>query len=56
MTRQLEIWEEVGYQVWEDEDKTVPKAPYKAKMDDRVSRSLMKAWMSALFFDVNILA
>ncbi|KAJ5120381.1 dual specificity phosphatase Yvh1 [Penicillium bovifimosum] len=34
-TRQLQIWEEVGYQVWEDEDKTVPTAPYKAYLKDR---------------------
>ncbi|KAJ5736204.1 dual specificity phosphatase Yvh1 [Penicillium malachiteum] len=36
-TRQLQVWEEVGYQVWEDEDKTVPKAPYKAYMEDRAA-------------------
>ncbi|KAJ5609244.1 dual specificity phosphatase Yvh1 [Penicillium herquei] len=36
-TRQLQVWEEVRYQVWEDEDKTVPKAPYKAYMEDRAA-------------------
>ncbi|KAJ5189661.1 dual specificity phosphatase Yvh1 [Penicillium cf. griseofulvum] len=35
LTRQLQVWEEVGYQVWENEDKTVPKAPYKAFLEDR---------------------
>lgn len=33
--RQLEVWEQVGYQVWEDEEKTVPKASYQAFLDDR---------------------
>ncbi|KAJ6003900.1 dual specificity phosphatase Yvh1 [Penicillium herquei] len=37
LTRQLQVWEEVGYEVWEDEDKTVPKAPYKAYMEDRAT-------------------
>lgn len=37
LTRQLEVWEEVGYQVWEDEDRTVPKAPYKAFLEDRAA-------------------
>lgn len=36
-TRQLQVWDEVGYQVWEDEDKTVPKAPYKAYLADRAA-------------------
>ncbi|KNG82701.1 putative dual specificity phosphatase Yvh1 [Aspergillus nomiae NRRL 13137] len=36
-TRQLEIWEEVGYQVWEDEERTIPKAPYQAFLDDRAA-------------------
>ncbi|KAJ5933415.1 dual specificity phosphatase Yvh1 [Penicillium verhagenii] len=30
LTRQLQVWKEVGYELWEDEDKTVPKAPYKS--------------------------
>ena len=33
--RQLEIWEEVGYKLWEDKEKTIPKAPYQAFLDDR---------------------
>lgn len=37
LTRQLHVWEEVGYQVWKDRDKTVPKAPYKAYLDDRAA-------------------
>ncbi|KAB8259792.1 hypothetical protein BDV32DRAFT_123783 [Aspergillus pseudonomiae] len=36
-TRQLEIWEEVGYQVWEDEERTIPKAPYQAFLDGRAA-------------------
>lgn len=36
-TRQLQVWGEVRYQVWEDEDKTVPKAPYKAYLEDRAA-------------------
>lgn len=35
--RQLRVWEEVGYQVWEDAERIVPKAPYKAFLDDRVA-------------------
>ena len=33
--RQLEVWEQVGYQVWEDEEKTIPKASYQAFLNDR---------------------
>lgn len=36
LTRQLQVWEQVRYQVWEDEERTVPKAPYQAFLDDRV--------------------
>jgi dual specificity phosphatase 12 len=36
-TRQLQVWEEVGYQIWEDEDRAIPKAPYKAFMEDRAA-------------------
>ena len=36
-TRQLQVWEEVGYQVWEDEERTFPKAPYRAFLDDRAA-------------------
>lgn len=36
-TRQLQVWEEVGYQVWEDEEKTVPKLAYKAFLEDRAA-------------------
>lgn len=36
-TRQLQVWEEVGYQVWENEDRTIPKAPYKAFLEDRAA-------------------
>jgi dual specificity phosphatase 12 len=36
-TRQLQIWEQVGYQVWENKERTVPKAPYQAFLDDRAA-------------------
>lgn len=37
LTRQLQVWEEVGYRVWENEDRTVPKVPYKAFLEDRTA-------------------
>ncbi|CAG8025840.1 unnamed protein product [Penicillium nalgiovense] len=36
-TRQLQVWEKVGYQVWENKDQTVPKPAYKAFLDDRAA-------------------
>ncbi|EAW17785.1 uncharacterized protein NFIA_077180 [Aspergillus fischeri NRRL 181] len=36
-TRQLEIWEQTGYEVWEDEERTVPKAPYRAFLEGRAA-------------------
>ncbi|GAD95515.1 dual specificity phosphatase Yvh1, putative [Paecilomyces variotii No. 5] len=35
--RQLQVWEEVGYDIWEDEQKTVPKAAYQAFLADRAA-------------------
>lgn len=35
--RQLQVWEEVGYQLWENEDRTIPKAPYRAFLEDRAA-------------------
>jgi hypothetical protein len=35
LVRQLQIWEEVGYNVWEDDERRIPKAPYQAYLDDR---------------------
>ncbi|EFR00776.1 hypothetical protein MGYG_03779 [Nannizzia gypsea CBS 118893] len=32
---QLEVWEQVEYQPWEDREKTIPKAPYKAYLERR---------------------
>ncbi|KAN0087349.1 dual specificity protein phosphatase [Elaphomyces granulatus] len=32
-----QVWEEVGYQVWENGERTVPKAPYRAFLDDRAA-------------------
>jgi dual specificity phosphatase 12 len=37
LIRQLQVWEQVGYQVWENEEKTVTKAPYQAFLDDRAA-------------------
>lgn len=37
LTRQLQVWEQVRYQVWENDEKTVPKAPYQAFLDDRAA-------------------
>ncbi|THC97704.1 hypothetical protein EYZ11_002810 [Aspergillus tanneri] len=34
-TQQLQVWEEVGYLVWENEQGTVPKPPYWAFLNDR---------------------
>ncbi|KAE8371806.1 dual specificity phosphatase [Aspergillus bertholletiae] len=36
-TRQLQVWEQVGYQVWENKEKTIPKAQYRAFLDDRAA-------------------
>lgn len=33
--RQLQVWEEVGFQVWENEDRTILKPAYKAFLDHR---------------------
>lgn len=35
--RQLQIWGDVGYQVWEDEGETVPKALYRGFLEDRAA-------------------
>lgn len=32
---QLNIWERTGYQIWEDEAKTIPKAEYKEYLERR---------------------
>ena len=32
---QLEIWDQVGYQIWEDADKKLPKEPYRAYLERR---------------------
>ncbi|GIK00081.1 hypothetical protein Aspvir_004096 [Aspergillus viridinutans] len=36
-TRQLEVWEQTGYEVWEDEERTVAKEPYRAFLEDRAA-------------------
>ena len=33
--RQLQIWEALDYQVWEDEERTIPKALYQAFLNDQ---------------------
>ncbi|KAJ9202478.1 hypothetical protein DTO164E3_2918 [Paecilomyces variotii] len=35
LTRQLEVWEKVRFQVWENEDRTVPKPAYKEYLEYR---------------------
>lgn len=35
--QQLRVWEEVGYEVWENEEKTIPKAPYQAYLNNRAA-------------------
>jgi dual specificity phosphatase 12 len=35
---QLEVWEQVEYEPWEDEDKMIPKAPYKAFLEARAAQ------------------
>lgn len=37
LMRQLQVWDEVEYRVWEDEERTVPKAPYEAYLRDRAA-------------------
>ncbi|KAH8430559.1 uncharacterized protein LDX57_008223 [Aspergillus melleus] len=37
LTRQIQVWEETRYEVWEDEYRTVPKAPYKAFLEHRAA-------------------
>jgi hypothetical protein len=34
---QLQVWEDMVYQIWENEDRTIPKAPYRAFLEDRAS-------------------
>ncbi|GFF42317.1 dual specificity protein phosphatase 5 [Aspergillus lentulus] len=36
-TRQLEVWEQTGYEVWDNKERTVPKAPYQAFLEDRAA-------------------
>lgn len=40
---QLEIWEEVGYSVWEDERRTRPKEPYQDFINRQEARAAYKA-------------
>jgi dual specificity phosphatase 12 len=35
LTRQTQVQKEVGFQVWENEDRTVPKPAYKAFLEHR---------------------
>lgn len=32
---QLEVWDQVKYNIWEDEDRKVPKAPYAALVKEK---------------------
>ncbi|KAL4877088.1 dual specificity phosphatase [Aspergillus karnatakaensis] len=36
-TRQLEVWEQVQYQLWEISERTIPKPQYQAFLDDRAA-------------------
>ena len=35
--RQLKVWGEVEYQIWEDEAKEIPKTAYKVFLDRRAA-------------------
>ncbi|KAI1905627.1 hypothetical protein LOZ39_006762 [Ophidiomyces ophidiicola] len=35
---QLEVWHQVQYNLWEDDDKTIPKEPYRAYLERRAER------------------
>lgn len=37
LSRQLQVWENVGYQVWENEERTIAKAPYQEFLNDRTA-------------------
>jgi hypothetical protein len=39
--RQLQIWQDTGFQIWANAEKTIPKRPYQAYLDDRAA--LLKA-------------
>ncbi|KAF4453251.1 hypothetical protein F53441_4058 [Fusarium austroafricanum] len=39
---QLQVWEAVGYQLWEDSQRQVPKAPYQGYLDRRAARLVAK--------------
>jgi dual specificity phosphatase 12 len=40
---QLQIWEEVGYQVWEDAERTKPKLPYRDFLERQKAKAEYKA-------------
>lgn len=40
---QLKIWEEVGYSVWEDDQRTKPKEPYRRFIDRQKAKAAYKA-------------
>ncbi|KAG7288125.1 hypothetical protein NEMBOFW57_007648 [Staphylotrichum longicolle] len=35
---QLRVWDEVGYNPWQDEERTVPKEPYRVYLEGRAAR------------------
>ncbi|KAL2024197.1 hypothetical protein VTK56DRAFT_9353 [Thermocarpiscus australiensis] len=35
---QLRVWEEVGYYLWENEEETIPKEPYRVYLEGRAAR------------------
>lgn len=39
---QLKVWGEVGYNLWTDEERTVPKEPYRVYLEGRAARLKVK--------------
>jgi dual specificity phosphatase 12 len=40
--KQLQIWEQVGYEIWENSETKVPKAPYQAYLEERAAILMAK--------------
>ena len=40
--KQLQIWEQVGYEIWENSETKVPKAPYQGYLDERAAVLMAK--------------
>lgn len=46
--RQLQIWGEVRYNVWKDDKRSIPKAPYQAYLDERAGKMGAKQDLDAI--------